>query len=200
MVQKTKILESLNRKICVKTTFVRRNYFSQMPAKEKVLITVVNPGPKIAVVNPGPNSDASITAELEKLSFDEDNDDDCQIVRSFFPGPVVDYPLVVRGLMVHDHGEWYAPQKGMFAYNPTVYYQVASVKKKMADVISDEMKKNPMMEVFRFKTVMEKFPYLPTKIGGIDRGYTTKFFPKVADDDDDCRRKKSPRRSDADEA
>jgi hypothetical protein len=199
MVQKTKILESLKRKICVKTTFVRRNYFSQMPAKEKVLITVVNPSPKITVVNPGPNSDASLTAELEKLSFDEDNDDDCQIVRSF--PPVAYPPLTVRGLMVHDtSGEWYAPQKAMFAYNPSVYFQVASVKKKMADVITDEMKKNPMLEVFRFKTVMEKFPYLPTKIGGIDRGYTTKFFPKVVDDDDDCRRKKSPRRSDADEA
>jgi len=190
MVQKTKILESLNRKICVKTTFVRRNYFSQMPAKET---------PKITVVNPGPKSDASLTAELEKLSFDEDNDDDCQIVRSF--SPVASNPLVVRGLMVHDNGEWYAPQKRMFAYNPTVFFQVASVKKKMTDVISDEMKKNPMLEVFRFKTVMEKFPYLPTKIGGIDRGYTTKFFPKVADDaDGDRRRKKSPRRSDDDEA
>ena len=161
-----------------------------MPAKGKELITVVNPGP---------SSDASLTAELNKLTFDEDNDDDCQIVRSFFP--VDTPPLVVRGLMCYDGSEVYAPQKGMFAYNPSVYYQVASVKKKMSDVISDEMKKNPRLEVYRFKTVMERFPHLPTKVAGIDRGYTTKFFPKVADDaDGDCRRKKSPRRSDDDEA
>lgn len=161
-----------------------------MPAKGKELITVVNPGPK---------SDASLTAELNKLTVEEDNDDeDCQIVRSFFP--VDSPPLTVRGLMVHDtSGEWYAPQKAMFAYNPSVYFQVASVKKKMSDVIADEMKKNPMLEVYRFKTVMEKFPYLPTKIAGIDRGYTTKFFPKIADDSDDRRRKKSPRRSDDDD-
>jgi hypothetical protein len=159
-----------------------------MPAKGKDIITVVNPGP---------SSDASLTAELEKLTVEEDNDDnDCQIVRSFSVGF---NPLVVRGLMVHDNGEWYAPQKAMFAYNPSVYYQVASVKKKMSDVIADEMKKNPKLEVFRFKTVMETFPYLPTKIAGIDRGYTTKFFPKVADDADDRRRKKSPRRSDDDD-
>ncbi len=71
-----------------------------MPAKGKELITVVNSGPK---------SDASLTAELEKLTFGEDNDDDdCQIVRSF---SVDTPPLVVRGLMVHDtSGEWYAPQ------------------------------------------------------------------------------------------
>ncbi len=159
-----------------------------MPAKGKDIVTVVNPGP---------SSDASLTAELNKFTFDEDNDDDCQIVRSFFP--VDTTPLIVHGLMVHDNGEWYAPQKGMFAYNPSVYYQVASVKKKMSDVIADEIKKNPMLEVFRFKTVMEKFPYLPTKIAGIDRGYTTKFFPKIADDSDDRRRKKSPRRSDDDD-
>ena len=134
------------------------------------------------------------------MKIDEDNDDDCQIV---LPREltVVYPPLTVRGLMVHDEGEWYAPQKGMFAYNPSVYYQVASVKKKMSDVISDEMKKNPRLEVYRFKTVMETFPYLPTKVTGVDRGYTTKFFPKVADDaDGDRRRKKSPRRSDDDEA
>jgi len=161
-----------------------------MSAKGKEIITVVNPGPK---------SDASLTAELEKLTVEEDNDDiDRQIVRSFFPA---DYPpLTVRGVMVHDtSGEWYAPQKAMFAYNPSVYFQVASVKKKLSDVIADEMKKNPMLEVYRFKTVMETFPYLPTKIAGIDRGYTSKFFPKIADDADDRRLKKSPRRGDDDD-
>ncbi len=148
-------------KNCVKTNFVHRNYSFQMPAKGKEIITVVNPGP---------SSDASLTAELNKLTFSEDNDDDYQIV---LPGEstVVSPPLSICGLMVHDEGEWYAPQKGMFAYNPSVYYQVASVKKKMSDVIADEIKKNPRFEVFRFKTVMEKFPFLPTKSAGIDRGY-----------------------------
>ena len=100
MVQIHRDFKVLNRKNCVKTTFVERNYFSQMPAKGKDIITVVNPGPK---------SDASLTAELEKLTVEEDNDDnDGQIVKSFSVGF---NPLVVRGLMVHDtSGEWYAPQ------------------------------------------------------------------------------------------
>ena len=140
--------------------------------------------------NLGPASDASLTAELQALTILEDKEVD-EIVKTFPDAP----PFNVRGLMVQDfNGEYYAPQKGMFAYNPSNYYQVASVKQKLTEVIEEEKKKNPNLKAYRFKAVVESFPYTPTKIAGLDRKYTTKFFPV-----DGERRRKSPRRSDDEE-
>ena len=138
----------------------------------------------------GPASDESLIAELNALTVVEDNYED-DIVKTFPDASSFN----VRGLMVKDfNGEYYAPQKGMFAYNPSNFYQVASVKQKMTEVIEDEKKKNPKLEVYRFKAVVERFPYVPTKVAGFDRGYMTKFFPV-----DGERRRKSPRRGEEEE-
>jgi hypothetical protein len=150
-----------------------------MPAKGK------NPPEK-----EGPASDESLIAELMALTVAEDKEDD-EIVKTFPDAP----PFNVRGLMVQDfNGEYYAPQKGMFAYNPSNYYQVASVKQKLTDEIEEEKKKNPNLKAYRFKAVVERFPYVPTKVAGFDRGYMTKFFPV-----DGERRRKSPRRGEEEE-
>jgi hypothetical protein len=158
-----------------------------MPAKSKAKEVPDEP--------PKSTSDASITEELKKLTVAEDEDDDKVII----VGDEELIPLNIRGIMVKDpKGYFYAPQKGMFAYDPNDYFQVASVKNKLTEVIGEERKKNPDLKVYRFKAVMEHFPYTPTKIGGIDRGYTTKFFPKEGESEDE-RRRKSPRREGADD-
>ena len=155
--------------------------------------------PAKANKNPEPTvgSQESITNFLANIELDS------QEAEAMFPVTKVDDiipPLNIRGIMIRDdNGEYYSPQKMMFAFNPRKGGQVRDVVEKTKEMIDNEEKKRAdngkgKMEYFHFKATIDKFAVPPTKVGGVHHGYISKTFPKIEPAEELPRRRKSPRR------
>jgi len=86
-------------------------------------------------------------------------------------GPIEMFKLDIHGVIVREEstGEYYAPQKLLFASNGSIS-QVKSIKRKIEDAVDKALETNPRTEVYTFNTTKE-YPINITKVSGVDRGY-----------------------------